>query len=247
MNDELLFTTEDRRPVPAVDEAQMREIDRIAVEEFGLGLLQMMENAGRALAMRAAEMVGSEKNKVIAVFAGTGGNGGGGLCAARHLHNWGYPIRIFLTREPREYKGAGAAQLHILQAAGVEVSAPKEAEKVLAGAGLVLDALIGYSLKEALKGSVKEYVEHINEFGGPVLSLDMPSGVDATSGDTPGAFVRAACTLTLALPKQGLANPAAGEIWLADIGIPPEAFERVGVSAIALFDGRPMLRLTRTE
>ncbi len=138
------FRTESVRVVPAITAAQMREVDRIAVEEFGLGLLQMMENAGRDLAGNVMEMLGAAAGRVV-VLAGAGGNGGGGIARARHLHNRGFDVAIVLDREAATLIGAPAAQLTVLAAAGLLSADPGEAS----GLGRLVDAMIGYSLAGA--------------------------------------------------------------------------------------------------
>ena len=213
--------------MPAVTADQMREVDRIAVEEFGLTILQMMENAGRNLAGHVIEMLGGERGEV-AVLVGSGGNGGGGLCCARHLHNRGWEVSIVLSKEAKELRGAAQNQLHILQAAGLEPVEPSEAEDAIRRSDIVVDALIGYSLRGAPRGRVAELIELCNQHANRVLSLDLPSGLNA-AGETPGAVVHPERTLTLALPKTGL-REAPGELYLADIGIPPAVFERLGLS-----------------
>ena len=122
-----LFWTEEGILVPAVTAEQMREVDRIAVEEFGLGILQMMENAGRNLALNAIGMLGGMAGE-ITVLAGAGGNGGGGLCSARHLHNRGYEVHLVLDRDAGAMRGAAGTQLRILRAAALSVTEPDEAE-----------------------------------------------------------------------------------------------------------------------
>ena len=236
-----------RIEVPSVDEAQMREVDRIAVEEFNLAILQMMENAGRNLALQTIRFL-EETDKPnqgikIVVAAGTGGNGGGGLCAARHLHNQGYPVSVVLTKPPEQLKGPTKSQLAILDAAGIQTNEPKEADKLFEEGAVILDAIIGYSLKGGPRGTSKELIEKVNASGKPVLSLDLPSGLDATNGETPGVCVRADQTLTLALPKPGLANPASGVIYLADIGIPPEVYHPLGIRFQPFFGGKGILAL----
>lgn len=250
----VLFRTGSGLPVPAVTAEQMREVDRIAVEDFGLGVLQMMENAGRNLALHALEMLDSEgpgssprgKEWEVAVLAGSGGNGGGGLCCARHLHNRGFRVSLVLSREPAELQGPAANQLRILQAAGVEPVTPAKAEYVVRGSKLVVDAIIGYSLRGAPRGRVAELIDLSNRHGARVLSLDLPSGLDATTGQTPGTVVRSDRTLTLALPKTGLQD-ASGELYLADIGIPPELYERLGISFATPFEDRYWVRLVAVE
>jgi len=118
-----LFRTEDGIVVPAVTADQMREVDRIAVEEFGLGILQMMENAGRNLAENVLDMLDGDRGEV-AILAGSGGNGGGGLCCARHLHNRGFTVWVVLSKAAA-LTGAARNQLQILQAAGLQPVAPR--------------------------------------------------------------------------------------------------------------------------
>jgi NAD(P)H-hydrate epimerase len=240
-----LFQTEDGTPVPAVTTDQMREVDRIAVEEFGLGILQMMENAGRNLAENVMDMLGSTTGRV-AVLAGAGGNGGGGLCCARHLHNRGFTVWVVLDRDPESLGEAAANQLRILRAAGVEPLALDRAEEVVRQAQLVVDALIGYSLRGAPRGRAGELIELCNRHAARVLSLDVPSGLDATTGQAPGVVVHPQRTLTLALPKTGL-HSLPGDLYLADIGIPPGLYARLGLSLASVFGRRYWVRLEPVE
>jgi len=238
------FRTEDGAIVPAITAEQMREVDRIAVEEFGLGILQMMENAGRNLAQNVQDMLDGVEGEV-AILAGSGGNGGGGLCCARHLHNRDFRVWVMLDREEALLKGAARNQLQILQAAGVQPVDPSRAREVLRRSQVVVDALIGYSLRGAPRGRAAEVIDLCNEYAVQVLSLDLPSGLDATTGEAPGVVVRPDRTLTLALPKTGL-HRVPGELYLADIGIPPEVFQRIGVSVESPFGRRSWVRLEKT-
>lgn len=221
------FETGDGRYVPSVTAEQMREVDRIAVEELGLGILQMMENAGRNLTGNVLELLGDAVAEV-AILAGSGGNGGGGLCCARHLHNHGLEVSVLLSKEPEELRGPAAHQLRTLRAAGMTPVTRSFAPRAVRSAAITVDALVGYSLRGAPRGRVAELIELCNEEAGLTLSLDLPSGLDATTGETPGVFVDAARTLTLALPKTGL-RAFAGQLYLADIGIPPEVYRRMGL------------------
>lgn len=238
-------------PVEQVDQAQMREVDRIATEDFHLGILQMMENAGRNLAVQAFrlhEKIGSANQPFrVLVAAGSGGNGGGGICAARHLHNHGAYVSLLLTSRPGTTGSAVETQLNILHSAGISPLEFEEATQKLHSVDLVLDAIIGYSLKGAPRGLAKQTIERINVSGVPVISLDLPSGVDASCGDTPGVYVQASQTLTLALPKPGLRHPASGELFLADIGIPPEVYLPLGMKAKLFAHGENILPLRWTN
>jgi NAD(P)H-hydrate epimerase len=257
MTTKVTFHTSSGLTVPAVTADQMREVDRTAVEEFGLGILQMMENAGRNLALNVLDMLGSEgagpepalretegpgRRGEVAILAGSGGNGGGGLCCARHLHNRGFRVSVLLSKEPAELRGAAANQLRILRRAGVESVGSARADDVLRRSQLVVDALIGYSLGGAPRGRVAELIERCNAHASRVLSSDLPSGLDATTGEMPGAVVRPERTLTLALPKTGLRS-IPGELYLADIGIPPAVYGALGLAFEWPFLDRYWLRL----
>ena len=219
------FYSPDGIEIPSLSMDQMREIDRIAVEEFKLGLLQMMENAGRNL----AEVVMSKFEGVpgpVVILAGPGGNGGGGLSAARHLHNHGFDVRLILAKP--DLGQAAENQLNILKKAGVQTLGVDEVEAALWEASIVIDALIGYSLKGAPRGRTAELIQLCNQYAQQVVSLDIPSGVDATTGETPGEAIHTKITVTLALPKSGLAH-VGGELFLADIGIPPQVYALLGI------------------
>lgn len=221
------FTTPTGLRVPAVTTAQMREVDRVAVEEVGPTLLQMMENAGRNLAELCVQQLGTRwTERSVVVAAGTGGNGGGGICAARHLLNHGGTVTIAVTDQTR-LTAAAAQQLALACAAGgrvVDIDDVGENPP-----DLIVDAVLGYSLRGAPRGASAEFIAWIEGMPMPVIALDIPSGIDATTGEAAGAFVRATTTLTLALPKSGLDSPAVGRLWLADIGIPHEVYRQVGV------------------
>lgn len=235
------FRTTNGTLVPAVTAEQMREVDRIAVEEFGLSILQMMENAGRDLALHVLDMLGGE-NGHITILAGSGGNGGGALCCARHLHNRDLNVLVVLDRAAKELKGAPENQLRIPQAAGVQPLPPSQANDAIRCASVVVDGLIGYGLRGAARGRTAELITSCNQDAARVISLDVPSGVDAMKGETLGPVVHPERTLTLALPKTGLQD-IPGELYLADISIPPAVYERLGLSVPFLFGKEYWVRL----
>lgn len=212
--------------------AQMVEVDRAMIEDFHIELMQMMENAGRALARVARErFLGSNPSgKQVIVLAGPGGNGGGALACARRLSNWGAHVSVFLAAPAGDFTPVPAHQLDILGRIGIEVN-DAGALASSATAALVVDGVIGYSLRGAPRGAAATLIEWANAQPAPILALDVPSGVDATIGAVHRPAIRAAATLTLALPKEGLRNPEAarhvGELYLADIGVPPELYARM--------------------
>lgn len=221
------FRTEAGVVVPAVTTAQMREVDRVAIDEIGPNLHQMMENAGRNLALTCVDMLGPGwTSSPVVVLAGTGGNGGGGICAARHLANHGGQVTLVVSDVDR-LAGVPAEQLALFRATGGQLAEAQELDT--ANTALTVDAVLGYSLSGAPHGAAADLIGWMSQCGAPVLSLDLPSGIDATSGGLAGAHVRANTTMTLALPKTGLDVCSVGELWVADLGIPRGVLERAGV------------------
>ncbi len=220
---------------------QMREVDRLMVEEMGISLLQMMENAGRALAEQARRMLGGDVGgHRIKVLAGPGGNGGGGLAAARRLSIWGAQVFVVLGQTRDAIQGVPAQQLAALDRMQVQIHGPQQigANDGLAS-DLILDALIGYSLRGAPREPMAALIRQANASGTPVLALDIPSGLDADTGQPSDPTIRAAATVTLALPKVGLLGPPArewtGDLYLADISVPATVYRRLGLAVGAIF------------
>ena len=230
---EVRFQGPGGRIIPALTTAQMRRVDRLAVEVFHLSLLQMMENAGRNLAQVVMARLEGRAGPVV-VLAGPAGNGGGGLCCARHLHNRGVEVAVVLARPALEMSPAARAQWSVLYAAGLRAAPLAEADSLLPRASLVVDALIGYGLQGAPHGAVRDLILRCNNRARRVISLDVPSGIDATRGLAPGQAVRAHVVVTLALPKTGLAGLDA-ELILADLGIPPQLYQQLGLSLGPIF------------
>jgi len=221
------FLAPDGTPVPSVTSATMREIDRIAIDETGPNLFQMMEHAGLNLALQTIEVLGADwRARSVVVLAGRGGNGGGGICAARHLASRG--VRVTLVLAGPLLTGSVPAFQHAIYGgtAGREATADAVA---IERPDLIIDALIGYGLTAAPTGGTADLISWSVSHRAPVLSLDVPSGVDATTGGVPGVVMRPRWTLTLALPKTGLTPRNAGQVVLADLGIPRVTFERAGV------------------
>lgn len=223
--------------IPTVTAAQMREVDRVVTEELHIELLQMMENAGRALAERSRRFLGGDaRGRRIVILAGRGGNGGGGLAAARRLSIWGAQVTVVLAQRRDEMKGVPEQQLAILERMGVDARA---GDAAIAGAELLLDALVGYSLRGAPRGRIAELVGAANASRVPIVALDLPSGLDPDSGRPREPTIRAASTLTLALPKAGLMAPDArgwvGDLYLADVSVPELVYRRLGIAVGPIF------------
>jgi NAD(P)H-hydrate epimerase len=239
------FLTKDGLTVPAVTKEQIIEVDRIAVEETGPNLYQMMENAGRNLALIVVDLIKEKSlDKKVLIFAGTGGNGGGGICAARHLLNHGYKPIVILNNEEK-MQDIPAYQLGIFRKAGGQIIPIEKVNDV--NTDIIVDAIIGYSLISVPRGKVLEMIKFINENEIPTISLDIPTGLLATSGENPGEFVKPKITLTLALPKTGLYPDKCGEIMLADIGIPKVVYEKIGLKYNSPFSDKYIIPISVKE
>jgi NAD(P)H-hydrate epimerase len=212
--------------VPWLTIDQMIEVDRAMIEDYHIELLQMMENAGRALAHLARErfLEGDPRGRQVAVLAGTGGNGGGAMVCARCLHNYGAGVQVYVTRPKADSTPVPRHQVDILERMGVPV-ALADAIAGVPTPDLVVDGLIGYSLKGAPRGAAATLIRWANNAGVPILALDAPSGVDTTTGTVFDPAIQATATMTLALPKAGLraagVEARVGELYLADISVPP--------------------------
>jgi NAD(P)H-hydrate epimerase len=226
--------TVSRSAVPALTTEQMRAVDRTMVDDLRIELVQMMENAGRNLAELAITRFSPGS---VTVLAGPGGNGGGGLVAARHLVNRGSEVQVVLAA-PDRLTSVPAHQADILARMGVSTAARP------ATADLVIDALIGYSLRGDPAGTTAELITWANDQAAPILALDTPSGLDLTTGAAGSPAVWATATLTLALPKVGLLDaPNVGELYLADISVPSLVYQRMGIAVPALFRQSSLLRI----
>lgn len=228
--------------LPALTADEMREVDRVMIENLGIELIQMMENAGLHLAELARSQLSRVGDASVTVLAGGGNNGGGGLVCARHLANWGASVSVVLDRAQDEITGVPAHQMRILRR--MEVPFLEEAP---GSTSLVVDALIGYGLSGDPKGPSAELIDRANGIDAPTFSLDAPSGLNVTTGSPADPCVRATATLTLALPKRGLltaeARPVVGRLFLADISVPPAVYARMGLGAPRPFEEQPLVEL----
>jgi NAD(P)H-hydrate epimerase len=205
-----------------------------AAEECGVSTLQLMEVAGWQVARCAWHRL--RRPAAVCVVAGYGNNGGDGLVAARHLATWGCPVRALVLSD--EARLTGVVRDHVASArlCGVEVTVDTASAAVraaVAEAALVVDALLGTGLRSAPRALQADAIREINASRVPVLSVDVPSGLDATTGEAFDPTVVAALTCTLTAMKAGLrrgdAVAHAGEVWVADIGMPATAWRRAGL------------------
>src|SRR2546426_6001822 len=222
----------------------MRRRDDVTIREFQVDVLMLMENAGRATATLAARMVrGTILGKRVACLVGGGNNGGDGMVAARHLANWGADVKVIVGTTKDKMKDVPLGQLHILEKMGVPILSTDYALKDY---DLLIDGLIGYGLEGNPRDRVAMIIEGANASGRPILALDLPSGMNATTGEAYDPCIKATATLTLALPKTGFLSPSAsryvGDLYLADISIPRKVYQSFGQQNI-LFQNDTLLKI----
>ena len=229
---------------------QMRAIEEEAITDARTSLYDLMERAGKAVAEEAASM--APEGGRVTIFCGKGNNGGDGFVAARHLAASGNQVEVVMLISPTELKGA--AETAYQKIAGEESikMTPFSARRRFRDPGLVIDAIFGFGLKGAVRGPAERAVRVVNSLDAPVLSVDIPSGIDSDTGQISGEAVKAARTVTFTAPKAGMAvHPGCanvGEVRVADIGIDKATVVRhakicLGSRALA----RPLLPSRRVD
>ncbi|MGI4787233.1 MAG: NAD(P)H-hydrate dehydratase [Janthinobacterium lividum] len=218
--------------------AQMREMDRRTIEEFGVPSIVLMENAALRVVDVIAERFGPLKGKRIAVVCGKGNNGGDGLAIARHLATrFGAVVTVHLAADPAGYKGDAAVNYALAQSFGLDIDTSGSPRIGGRGADLIIDALLGTGIKGGVEGKFAETIEAMNASYVPIVSVDVPSGLDADTGEVNSACVKATLTVTFALPKIGLmVYPGAeyvGELIIANIGMPQAVMAAEDVKVMA--------------
>lgn len=249
------FPTRKANEIPTVTGPEMREIQRAAQEEFGIDIMQITENAGRAVATLALAMLGGKgRGQRIVVLAGGGNKGSAGLCAVRHLANWGCSAEPVFGAVEEEMSMGARRQLQILRQSSIVE--PRDAENSemaleehLGRADLVIDALVGYGHSGPVTGIAGALIDLAASAHKHILAVDVPSGLNATTCESAGPAVRASTTLMLDLAKKGLVDPKsrpfAGELYLADLGIPHNVPERFGIRVEGLYSEGPIVRVRR--
>lgn len=210
--------------------SQMRELDHIAVSEYGIPDLLLMENAGLAASTVLLNEFGI-KGKKFGVFAGVGNNGGDGCVVARKIHSNGGKVKVFLLGNPEKFKGSAKVNYEILSHLGVDVQTITSLENVIAKIpefDLIVDAIFGTGLSRDVGGLYADVIRLINGSGKPVLSVDIPSGVHGDTGKVMGVAVKADYTVTFGLPKIGsMLYPGyeyGGKLFVSHISFPPAIY-----------------------
>lgn len=210
---------------------QLADIDRVSIEQFHIPGVVLMENAAINVADVACQMLNNDCLGAILILCGGGNNGGDGLATARHLHNRGADVSILLTSDPSKFKNEARINWDIVRAMKIPVdqATPETIERNTPL--LIVDAIFGTGLKQAPREPFPALVHAIERVHAPVLSIDLPSGMDCDSGKALGACVRASTTVTFVAKKPGFDAPEAaeylGEVVVGEIGCPIEAIEAV--------------------
>ena len=216
------------RKVFAVDTKTIAALDRQAIFKVGIPSVVLMENAGRAVSLVILRSLRKIRHPKISVFCGLGNNAGDGFVIARHLQNRDFAVKTFLLGNPRRLKTDAAFNYQILKDFGGSLKILKHVDadlrKELQKSDLIVDAIFGIGLNRAVSGIFKDAIDAINKSGKPVVAVDIPSGLDGTTGKIYGACIKAKKTVTFTFMKKGFFRNEGlrhvGKIIVADIGIP---------------------------
>lgn len=199
----------------------IKKLDLICEQRFGIPVETLMENAGRAVALKTIEWINKNKFSIkkIAVICGSGNNGGDGLVSARYL-NKNFSVDVFLTRPQDQLKDLPKINLEKIKKLNIPVIDDINFENY----DLLIDAILGVGTKERLKQETEDLIKKINNSNKPIISIDLPSGMNSDTGEILGACIKSNLTVTLGFPKKGFQNPSAkdflGELVVVDIGYP---------------------------
>jgi len=215
---------------------EMKQLDRRAIEEFHIPVDTLMENAGRLLAEEIRDTWGPITGKSVTIVAGKGNNGGDGLVTARHLLEQGAQVTVCLLSPPEKMSAESRVNLKRYQAISGRIRLLKEDTLIefaqtLTQSDLIVDALFGTGLSSPVQGLPAQAIQAVNESGRRVIAADLPSGIHTDTGRVMGTAVKAAMTVTFALPKRGLllypGSDYAGRLKVVDIGIPDALIRRL--------------------
>lgn len=217
-----------------VTSQEIKEIDRKAIDEYGIPGLILMENAGLSIFQNIKNIYSDLKSRKVIIFSGSGNNGGDGFVVARHLYNYGVKVRVFVLSSLDKIKGEAKINLEIISKIGIELieiesMKIEEVRRIILDTDLIIDAILGTGLQGKVTGLKAKIIDLINYANKDVIAVDLPSGLNSDTGKIVGSCVKATYTITLGLPKIGLLlYPGAdytGKIIVEDIGIPKNLLE----------------------
>jgi NAD(P)H-hydrate epimerase len=220
-----------------VTSQEMREMDRLTIESFGIPGIVLMENAGRATAQVLLREIPHLQNKKVGVMAGKGNNGGDGFVIARYLAENGVCVTIYLLTQKEKVKGDAASNLYLIEKMNIPVEEVPDSTAFasylldLTQHDLWVDAILGTGLQSDITGLYKEVIDFLNCTGRPIFAVDIPSGVNSDTGQVCGICTKATTTVTFGLPKIGHViypgRECVGNLSVVDIGIPQVIIDQV--------------------
>ena len=218
----------------ALTREEMRELDRKAIEEYKIPGIILMENAGRNVAEEVLQMIDDPHQAKVAILCGKGNNGGDGFVVARHLRNHGISVNVFLVAKISDIlkDGDAGTNLQILLNMKIpvkeilDISGVNSLLKELNGYNILVDALFGTGLSGDVREPFKTLIDGVNNLNKPIVSVDIPSGLDSNTGKILGAAIKATKTVTFAAAKKGFylgEGPSyTGNVTVTDISIPKD-------------------------
>lgn len=229
-DDPARWNTMSSLPIPVYTRDEVRQLDQCAIEEHQIPGYTLMERAGKA-ALKVLQKTWPEARS-IDVFCGVGNNGGDGYVLANLAAKQGYQIQVFQMGDPSNIHGDALIAYQACQEAGVKTSLWQPEDKI--EADIIVDALLGTGLNSTLSDEWQQVVSAINQSGQPVLSIDIPSGLDCNQGIALGASIRAHTTVTFIGLKRGLltgeARDYCGNLHFSNLSVPPSLYESFPVS-----------------
>jgi len=235
----LSFYTNLGKIVPSITSEQMFCIYEL-LQETGPNRYQILENTGRNLAKLAIKFLNGKENSKVVILVGAAGNGAGGLVAARHLAN--HKINTIVCKS-RAYQLTDEV---VYQRNIYQLTTGKEAQigsLPVESVDLIIDALIGCGLRGIVTGPTQTLITWANSNGAPILSLDVPTGIDPNSGQSEGDYIHATATLALGLPKKGMIKERSGKLYVTDIGIPSSIYKKAGIDYVSPFTDKYTMEL----
>lgn len=222
--------------MPEATIEQMMEADRLAIEEFKVSFDDLMENAGKVTAEIIEDLYPKEKE--VLVLVGKGNNGGDGLVVARYLHEKGYRVTVVLSDDVKDSLKQRLMDVHNK---GINI-----VHDVLTRADLIVDALLGYNARGPPTGKIAQIMADASKIDAPVVSIDIPSGFDVKNNVWYDNSFENAVVVTLGLPKINMINNLLiKKLFVADIGIPPEAFAKLGIECENVFAGKDHIEIIK--
>jgi NAD(P)H-hydrate epimerase len=224
-----------RKSPKAVTTRQIQLLDKIAIEAIGIPSLVLMENAGRAVSQEIMKRLVKPTRAFVSIWCGLGNNAGDGFVTARHLLDAGVKTKVFLIGDAKNLKSDASLNYHILRKLGCPVYEIKRMDerlrRTIAASDIVVDAIFGVGLNRNISEPFKSLIKTLNAQRKFIVSIDIPSGLDGTTGRIYGVCVRASVTVTLSCPKRGFfihEGPRhIGRLVVADIGIPKKLFNSI--------------------